>query len=223
MNRSINILLLVFSMPAMAFTIFVAFDLPIDFLNTTAALLDYRDKVFLVLALLLLLLVIRRSVSRWVGVGMTRKPDRFIWCTSIGTERKKQVKLFLFLEALVAFVFTGVTYDLTPEAWPIALAYGLFFLDQIIFMLVAPSWFRVGVTQKAVVVADRELRVLYFSGLRRVEVHQQTLYFEYIEELQLSFPINCVPEGEYEAFRNAVESRVNRDKVFFSEKFKGLK
>jgi hypothetical protein len=31
MNRSINILLLVFSMPAIAFTIIVGFDIPIDF------------------------------------------------------------------------------------------------------------------------------------------------------------------------------------------------
>lgn len=223
MNRAINILLLVFSMPAMAFTIFVAFDLPIDFLNTSAGLLEYRDKVFLVLALLLLLLVIRRSVSRWVGVSMTRKPERFIWCAPIGKERKKQVRLFLILEAVVAFVFAGVSYELTHEAWPIAGAYGLLFLDQIIFMLVAPTWFRVGVTQKAVVVADREVKVLYFSGLRRIEVHQQTLYFEYIEDLQLFFPINCIAEGDYTNFRNAVEGRVNREKVFFSEKFKDLK
>lgn len=223
MNRSINILLFVLSMPAMAFTIFVAFDLPIDFLNTTAGLLDYRDKVFLVLALLILLLVIRRSVSRWVGVGMTRKKDRFIWSVPIGPERKKHVRLFMILEAVLAASFCYVTYQLTSEAWPIALAYGLFFLDQLVFAFVAPSWFRVGVTQKAVVVADREVRVLYFSGLRRIEVLQQTVYFEYIEDLQLFFPANCIPEGEYEGFRNVIESRVNRDKVFFSEKFKELK
>jgi hypothetical protein len=170
-----------------------------------------------------LLLIIRRSAQRWVGVGMTRKPERFVWCVEIGKERKRQVRLYLMIEGIVAAVFAYATYVLTPDAWPLTLVYSLMCLDQLLFLLVAPSWFRVGISHKAVVVADREIRVLYFSGLRRVESHQQTVYFEYIEDLQLFFPTNCIPEGSYAAFRDAMTTRVNRDKVFFSEKFKELK
>jgi len=223
MNRSINILLLVVSFPAVAFAILVGFDIPLDFLKYSAGQLPYRDKVFYVFATLLLLLIVRRSVSRWTGVGMTRKPERFIWCADIGPERKKQVRLYLIMEAVIALFFALVAYRLTPESWPVALAYALLFLDQTVFLLIAMPWFRVGVTHKAVVVADREVKVLYFSGLRRVEVQQQTVFFEYIEDLQLFFPTNCVPEGSYTEFRNTLETRVNRDKVFFSEKFKALR
>jgi len=109
------------------------------------------------------------------------------------------------------------------EAWPIAVVYGIMFLDQFTFLAIAQRWFRVGITHKAVVVADREVRLLFFSGLRRVETHQQTVYFEYIEDLQLSFPINCIPEGKYGEFKTVLEERVNRDRVFFSEGFKALK
>jgi len=222
MNRSINILLLVVSFPAMAFAILVGFDIPLDFLKYSAGQLPYRDKIFYVFATLLLLLILRRSVMRWIGVGMTRKPERFIWCADIGVERKRQVRLYLVIEAIVALFFALVSYALTPDAWPITLAYGLLFLDQTVFMLIAMPWFRVGVTHKAVVVADREVKVLYFSGLRRVEVQQQTVFFEYIEDLQLFFPINCISEGSYGAFRDSLETRLNRDRVFFSEKFKAL-
>jgi hypothetical protein len=222
MNRAINILLLVVSFPTLAFAIFVGFDLPIEFLHTTASQLPYRDTIFLICGLVLLVLILRRSASRWVGVGMTRKPERFVWCADIGAERKKQVRMYLVIEAVIALCFAYAMYTLTPESWFVSLVYLLLFIDQIVFMLVATSWFRVGVTHKAVVVADRELRVLYFSGLRRVESHQQTIYFEYIEDLQLFFPTNCVPEGKYGEFRTALESRVNRDRVFFSEKFKEL-
>jgi hypothetical protein len=62
--------------------------------------------------------------------------------------------------------------------------------------------------------------VLYFSGLRRVEIHQQTVYFEYIEDLQLFFPVNAIDKKDFSSFRNALEDKLNRDKVFFSEKFK---
>jgi len=223
MNRSINILLLVISFPAMAFAILVSFDIPLDFLKYSAGQLPYRDKIFLVFATLLLLLIARRSVSRWTGVSMTRKPERFLWCANIGKERKKQVRLYLIMEAVIAGFFAMVAYGLTPEAWPLALVYALLFLDQLVFLIVAMPWFRVGVTHKAVVVADREVKVLYFSGLRRVEVQQQTLYFEYIEDLQLFFPVNCISEGDYTDFRNTLETRVNRDRVFFSEKFKALR
>jgi hypothetical protein len=222
MNRAINILLLVLSFPTMAFAIFVGFDLPIEFLHTTAGQLPYRDGIFIGFALVSLLLILRRSASRWMGVGMTRKPERFVWCTDIGSERKKQVRMYLIIEAVIALCFAYAIYTITPESWVVAVVYGLLCLDQLVFLFVAMPWFRIGVTQKAVVVADRELRVLYFSGLRRVESHQQTIYFEYIEDLQLFFPTNCIPEGKYDEFRGALESRVNRDRVFFSEKFKEL-
>jgi len=222
MNRAINILLLVVSFPTLAFAIFVGFDLPIEFLHTTAQQLAYRDTIFLICGLVLLVLILRRSASRWTGVGMTRKPERFIWCADIGPERKKQVRMYLVIEAVVALCFAAAVYTITPDAWFVSLVYGLLFLDQLLFLLLATSWFRVGVTHKAVVVADRELKVLYFSGLRRVETHQQTVYFEYIEDLQLFFPTNCVPDGKYGEFRTALESRVNRDRVYFSDKFKEL-
>ncbi len=220
MNRSINILLLVVSFPAMALSIFVGFDLPIEFLHTTASQLPYKAEIFYVIAGLLLLLIARRSVQRWVGVGMTRKPERFIWCAPIGAERQKQVRMYLILEAAVALAFVFGCWQLTIESWPLMVVYGLMCLDQLLFLAIASKWFRIGITQKALVVADRELRVLYFQGLRRVELHQQTIYFEYIEDLQLHFPTNCVPEGKFAEFRDTLESRVNRDKVFFSEKFK---
>lgn len=220
MNRSINILLIFFSFPAFAFIICVAFD--IHFFNIPIAELPFKFHIFIGVATLLLLLIIRRSVSRWVGVGMTRKPEKFLWSTPVSAARKKQVRLFLIMEALLALFAMITVLLLTVEAWPIAVVYGIMFLDQILFLAVAQSWFRVGITHKAVVVADREVRLLFFSGLRRIETHQQTLYFEYIEDLQLFFPVNCIPEGKYDEFRAGVEERVNRDRVFFSEGFKAL-
>ncbi|MNJ86347.1 hypothetical protein D3C87_38410 [compost metagenome] len=220
MNRSINILLVFFSFPAFAFIICVAFD--IHFFNIPLAELPFKFHIFIGVATLLLLLIIRRSVSRWVGVSMTRDPERFIWSTPVSEERKKSVRLFLVMEGMLA-LFAGIAaYVLTKESWPVALVYGIMALDQFAFLAIAQSWFRVGVTHKAVVVADREVRLLFFSGLRRVETHQQTLYFEYIEDLQLFFPVNCIPEGKYGEFRTVLEERINRDRVFFSEGFKAL-
>jgi hypothetical protein len=218
MNRSVNILLLVLSFPAMFYTIFESFDMP--FLGTTIDSFEYKDVIYLILAGLLFLLIARRSVARWVGVNMLRKPERFDWSAPIGNERKRQVRLYLVIESLVGLIFMITCFWLSPNSWPLQVVYGVLFLDQLVFFLVANSWYRIGITQKALVVADREVSVLYFSGLRRVEVQQQTIFFEYIEDLQLSFPITAVSKEDFKAFRDALETKLNRDKVFFSEKFK---
>lgn len=223
MNRSVNILLLLLSIPAMGFVIFMAFDLPLSFLHTTAGTMPQRHAVLIVIAVLLLLLIVRRSVNRWVGVGMTKKPGRYIWSTEMSRERKKNVRLFLLMEAALAAFFALVCWFLTPESWPMVAVYALMFFDQLIFTFATPKWYRVGVTQKAVVIADRELRVLYFSGLRKIDIQQQTIYFDYIEELQLFFPENCIPEGKYGEFREALKTCINPDRVFLSERFKALK
>ncbi len=220
MNRSVNILLLVISFPAMFMTIYVGFGLPIFRLETEALENQVMEYIFLGFAFLLLLIEVRRAVHRWVGVGMLRKPERFYWSAPIGAERKKQVRLFFIIEALVALGFALVCYKLTDKSWPLQVVYALIFAEQMIFLFVANNWYRIGISDKALVVADREVNVLYFSGLRRVEIHQQTVYFEYIEDLQLFFPVNAIDKKDFSSFRNALEDKLNRDKVFFSEKFK---
>jgi hypothetical protein len=62
--------------------------------------------------------------------------------------------------------------------------------------------------------------VIYFSGLRRVTVHQQTLFFDYIKELQLAISIDSISPENRASFRNVLEEKLNRDKVHFSETFK---
>lgn len=231
MNRSVNILLILFSFPAMFFSIIVGFNLPIpyqfklsgdSFLGDAGEVFPSTALIFYVLAALLLMIIGRRSVHRWVGVGMTRKPERFDWVTEIGKERKKNVQLFLGMEAVVALSFAIGHAFVTPQSWPLVAVYVFMFVDQLLFMLIAKNWFRVGITQKALVTADREVNVLYFSGLRRVEVHQQTVYFEYIEDLQLFFQVNAIPTEKWTEFKDQLEAHLDRDKVYFSEKFKQL-
>jgi len=63
---------------------------------------------------------------------------------------------------------------------------------------------------------------LYLSGLRKVTIHQQTVFFEYIKDLQLAFPLNCIPKENQKEFKEQLEASVDRDKVFFDEKMKSL-
>ena len=77
--------------------------------------------------------------------------------------------------------------------------------------------FRVGLSSKALIVADRDVTLLYFTGLRKVSIHQQTIYFDYIKDLQLSFPLDCIQPEMKDEFFAQLKDQVNTDKVFFSK------
>jgi hypothetical protein len=79
---------------------------------------------------------------------------------------------------------------------------------------------RAGITNKALVVAERDFKILYFSGLRKISVHQQTLFFDYIKELQLAVSIDCISPENRESFRETLAEKVNRERVHFTESFK---
>jgi hypothetical protein len=114
-------------------------------------------------------------------------------------------------------IFAGVVlYKLTPHAIFPAAAYLIGAFDNLMMILVKASY-RVGLSSKALIVADREVIVLYFTGLRKVSIHQQTVYFDYIKDLQLTFPLDCIQEESQEEFFEALEAQLDRDKVFFSK------
>lgn len=219
MNRFINALLVFILLPTMLVTIIVGFDLPLTFLKTTGAELPYRAEIFLSIGVLILLINLRRSIRRWMGIRMVKQVKKFKWNTPVSSARKKRVATYLILE-IVVFAFVGVAlYEVSNQAWMPAIAYVYVALDNIIFTIVGFSTnaFRVGLSSKALIVADREVTVLYFSGLRKVSQHQQSIYFDYIEGLQLHFPTDCIPEENRAEFFELLEAQLDPNRVFFSK------
>jgi hypothetical protein len=215
MNSFINLLLLAISLPTLLLSVFVGFDLPIDFLHTTGKRLPFSMQVYLVLGLVLLIIGLRRSIRRWMGVSMVKQQTKFIWNQPISSERKKRVFVYNSLEALVFLSLLIAHLYLTQAAFFIALTYFILTLDAILFLLINGKEFRVGLSSKAILVADREVILIYLNGLRKVSVSQQTIYFDYIEELQLSFPLDCIEPSQKSSFFDALEGQIDRDRVLF--------
>ncbi len=220
MNKAINSILLFLLFPTMLLSIYVGYDLPIGFLHVSGANLPNAFEAFLLLGTLIFLSILRRSIKRWMGAQIVKKTDRFKWNVPVGPERVRRVTTYLLLESLVMFALAIGLYLITELAWAPAIAFAIGALDSIIFALIgkASGSYRIGLSSKALIVADREVQLLYFSGLRKVSVHQQSIYFDYIKGLQLSFPTDCIPEGMEDEFFNVLESNINRNKVFFERK-----
>ncbi|MFZ9587057.1 MAG: hypothetical protein ACO29U_05615 [Crocinitomicaceae bacterium] len=216
MNSFINVLLLVITFPTMLLSVFVGFDLPIELLKTSGARIPFRFEVFLGLGLLYAVISLRRSVRRWMGVRMTSQKAKFVWNGEISRERKQRVILYTVIESTLLFFLASAYYVVTKEALFISSVLLFFSLESLLFLLVnSRNKFRVGLTSKAVLVSDREIILIYLAGLRKVSVSQQTIYFDYIQDLQLSFPIDCIEENERQGFFKNLEAQLNPDRVLF--------
>jgi hypothetical protein len=219
MNRFINALLLFIYFPTLLITIFVGFDLPIQILRVPGSELPYKEYIFMGLGILFLMVNIRRSIRRWMGMRIVGKVKRFKWNFAVSPERKSRVFTYLVLEGMILAIAGSALYIISNDAWLPALALVLPAIDNLAFLIIGKQRdaFRVGLSSKALIVADRDVTLLYFTGLRKVSIHQQTIYFDYIKDLQLSFPLDCIQPEMKDEFFAQLKDQVNTDKVFFSK------
>jgi hypothetical protein len=200
----------------MFFSVFVRFDLPLEMFKTTAGQLPYRFELFLGFGLMLLVISVRRTIRRWVGIRMVNQTNKFKWSGKISGARKQRVIVYTIIESAVLVLFGLAFIGLTREAWFPSAVMVFFGLEGIVYLLInAKNKFRVGLSSKAILTVDREVILLYMEGLRKVSVSQQTIYFDYIQDLQLSFPTDCIEENERADFFENLKQSVNRDKVLF--------
>ena len=224
MNKSINILLFLLFIPTAIYSILVGFDLPISFLKTSGENLPYIQETYYVIAGLFFIIGARRSLRRWYGLRLVANTKKYLWNQPMDKLRKVRVRMYLNLEGVFHFVFAIILYGVTPYFWPVAVVLIILAMDHFIFALVGrvKKLYRIGITKNAIVFADREVTIFYFSGLRKVSVQNDSLYFDYIKDLQITASLDGVSLKDRKSFRETVESVVNRDVVFFSEGFKTM-
>ena len=213
MNRITNALLFFLFIPILALSIFIGFDLPLEILKTTGRSLPYKSVLFLGFALLVGIIGSNRSIKRWVGLFTIRQTTRFMFTTKSSAERKQRVVVYSLLESIVLALLALALYNLTQDSLICSLLYAVFAVDGLLFLIIGISSFGVGISSKAILVVDREVTVAFLSGLRKVSISQQTLYLDYLNGLQHTFPVNCIPDGDKSAFILTLESVTNRDRV----------
>ncbi|MBI2257698.1 MAG: hypothetical protein HYU67_02240 [Flavobacteriia bacterium] len=224
MNKFLNILLIIIHFPIILFCIIIGFNFPIDFFNTSGDEIPYKFEIFISIASFIGLIFLYRSVQRWIGIQMLNQKHRFQWNIEMDKSRVNQVFLYLILESLVQ-VFIGIgLYQLTTYALPLSIVLFLFSLDHLVLAFLGKygKKFRVGMTKKVLLAVDRDLKSIYFQGLSEVDIQQQSIFFDYINDLQLSIPSDAIPLNKRTEFFLTFEKLINREKVYFSESFKSF-
>lgn len=177
----------------------------------------YKDLFFGIAAGLIFLLGALKASKKWTGLFIVRQKERFQFSTPISSARKKRVLLYNSIELLFFAVFASFFF-LTDSTWVVAGVFVILFIETLAntFFGINKEAYRVGMTKKAVLRADREVTLVYFKGLEKITKHQQTLYFEYVNDLVLHMPLDVIPDDQKDSFYKALREQANPDQVFYS-------
>jgi hypothetical protein len=214
MNSFTNSVLLFFSILLIGFCIYVGFDVQIDFLHTSGRNLPFQSYIFVAFGILFFTLLGWRSVRRCRGIYIVKKTTRFTWNKPTSKKRKQRVLTYTILEVLIMGSLSFALYFVV-ETWILPVMVLLFFsVESLVFLVLNyRNRFRVGISSKAIIVADREVVIVYFTGLQKITLGKESIYFDYIKELQLLFPTDCLEEDQISVFKQQVQKMIDRDKV----------
>ena len=88
--------------------------------------------------------------------------------------------------------------------------------------------FRIGISDRAVAYFDREMHILYYSSLKRVEMHQDMINFQYKDDLNLFLPLDVIQQEDRKEFRETLmrsleEYGLKKGKsIYFDDAFRNL-
>lgn len=184
----------------------------------------YIQQTFFVGAGILAVFVIFRAVQRWMAIRFVRKSTQFLWLQPVTQKRVSRVRLYLFLENLHFPLFGIFFFAISPETVIVGLVCFAAFFETLLFLLVnaRQKKMKCGITSQAIVICDREAKIFYFSGLRKITLVQEAIYMEYKEELTMDFSLDCVLETERASFVDCVKKQINLERIFLSDGFKNL-
>jgi len=179
---------------------------------------EYTQLVFGISGGLIFLLGLMRSSRKWSGIRVVNQIDRFKFNTAISQERKQRVILNNGIEIVGFFLIAVVFTVFSKDAVFISLIFVIFIIDSVVNTIrgLTGKKYRVGMTKKAIVSVDREVITIYFKGLKHISIDKEQLYFEYINDLVLDFPLSNIPTEKQEEFMRLLRNNVDETKVYFS-------
>ena len=150
---------------------------------------------------------------------IVNKTTRFSWNEVVSNDRKQRIIVYTLLEVLIMSSLASALYFIMGSNRIPGIILYAFSLESLIFLLVGlQNKFRVGISSRAVIVADREVTVVYFSGLQKITIGNESIYFDYIKDLQLSFPTDCIDSQLLDSFKTGVREMIDKDKVLIRNK-----
>ena len=230
MNKSINIFSAIVVVIYCFFAMSVIYDLSFSSLSFKSV--PYQEEICTALSFLLLILGILRAKRRWQGLKDMIRFKQFKFVIPVAKSRMNLGRIFTIVEIVFmgGFLYllsrlAALSLDLT---FPMIVVIGILMIESTLFLvrtLKAGNGFKIGIDKKLVAYFDREIYIFYFSGLRRVELHQDLINFQYKGELNLFLPLDAIEKNDLIPFRDnlikTLEAESNKN-IYIDNDFRRL-
>lgn len=195
----------------------ISFDLILFGLNPTK--LDYKQEIFLSSAVLIGALGMLRMVIRRRNLKIFSDESKFELIVPMSKSAMSHVNLYLIIEAVFMLLMGLFFYWISELTIVIGLVFTVLLIEQVVFLIQSQKtgFCKMGMTTLALISVDRESDVLYYNGLKKIDVDLGRLYFDYKEDLQLSIRIDNIPKEQKAEFDTTLRKCLSKKNVFYTD------
>ena len=207
----------------------IIFDLGIS--NFHLKDMPYKYEVQTGLSIIVFLVGLLRMKARWQGIKDMKAFDQFTFQSKVSKPFIKRSVLYtslevlFFLAALALFIrLSFLDFNLMIVMMGVL---GFLVFEGFIFIVLLMArgkGFRVGVNDKVIAYFSREMKIFYYEGLQRVELHQSDLIsFKYKNDLVLFMPTAVVADEDKLKFKEAIITQLDEKNIYFDDGFRNWK
>lgn len=218
MNKFVNFLSLVILAPYSLLALSIKHELEF-WPEKSAAHIPYQSEIATAVFAVILVLNLIRVYQKWSILRAFWKTQNLQLKIPVKKSWYNSKNLPNYLEALyaLAFGYFFIQNDITTKNLGLAL---LFFGLENIFYVIwvrVKNLYAVAINKKALILLDRQFSAYYFHGLRKMEKDFDQIYFEYMDGLQLKFPLKSIDENQQKEVMNTILENINQDKVYVDQ------
>lgn len=209
MNKVINIfsglILAIFTI----FAMLIVFDL--SFSTATLKGMPYTFEICLGFTVIIFLMGFLRMKRKWQGAKDMKHFKGFHFVRQVAKPALNSALIYAYAEAvfiIIAIILFTIMARLEPNLMlPMVAVLAFILFEGIIFIariMRGGISFRLGINKKAVAFFNREMNLYYYTGLKRIELHQDMINFQYKDDLNLLLPVQVIKPEDRAAFRDAL-------------------
>lgn len=234
MNKAVNTLSGIFFLLYGFLVMALGFDLSLSS-GLSLTNMPWQKEIAYGFTLVIFLLGMLRIIRRWQGIKDMKKFDSFRYAQPISYRILGLSSLFTMAETVFmvgAIIFLSFLVGYVPTlVYPMIVVLFILALESASFALRITrkgKAFRIGISDTAVAYFDREMHILYFTSLIRVEMHQDMINFQYKDDLNLFLPLDVIRKEDLAEFRRTLmdsltEYGLKKSKtIYFDDAFRNL-
>jgi hypothetical protein len=218
-NKLANLVTIFFCFFAAVLTLILRFELDIFTIKWNH--IPYTVEIYLGLSMLIGMVGVLRAVIRRRNFAIFKDESKFELIIPMSKSAVSHVTMYLILEIVFMSIFGFYFFLLFEPSMVLGLVLLVLVLEQIIFTIQCQKkgFCRMGMTTLAFLSVDREADVLYYNGLKKIEVDLGRIQFDYKEDIQLSIRKENINPEDRAAFDTTLRKCLSKKNIYYSDSY----